>query len=136
MSYGINKVILLGRLGANPEVTTTKPGNEMASFSIATESKYIDKNSGEKISNTEWHRIVTFGAVARIIREYVFKGSQIYIEGSLKTRKWKDKSGSEHYITEVIGRELVMLDSKNSEKQNKEKIIYHSVNDDFDDIPF
>ena len=136
MSKGINKVILLGHLGANPEVITTKSGKEMATFSIATESLYRDHDSGEQIKNTEWHRIVTFGSLARIVKEYLEKGSHIYLSGSLKTRKWTDKSGSDKYITEVIGKELVMLGKGHVDNRQKAEVINIIRNEDFDDIPF
>lgn len=136
MSHGINKVMLIGRLGSNPEVITTKTGKQMASFSIATESHYIDKNTDEKVKNVEWHRIVTFGALANIVNDYVVKGSQVYIEGSLQTRKWTDKSGSDRYTTEVAGRSVVLLSNKSRDEVNK------TINDKddaipgWDDIPF
>jgi len=119
MSLGINKVMLIGRLGSNPEVITTKGGIQMASFSIATESNYVDKHSGEKVKNIEWHRIVTFGALANIVNDYIFKGSQIYIEGALQTRKWTDKAGSDRYTTEVLGKNILMLSNKNKEDIQK-----------------
>ena len=136
MSYGINKVMLIGRLGANPEVITTKAGTQMASFSIATESHYIDKPSGEKVKNVEWHRIVAFGALANIVNAYVFKGSQVYIEGALQTRKWTDKGGSDRYTTEVLGKNILMLSNKIRDVTNSTINAKDGAIPGLDDEPF
>jgi len=136
MSHGINKVMLIGRLGSNPEVITTKTGKQMASFSIATESYYIDKNTDEKVKNVEWHRIVTFGALANIVNDYVFKGSQVYIEGALQTRKWKDKNENDRYTTEVVGKSIVLLSNKSRDENNKTFNDKDDAIPGWDDIPF
>ena len=137
MSNGINKVMLIGHLGANPEVITTKTGNKMATFSIATESRYQDKNSGEQIKNVEWHRIVSFGKTARVVTEYVSKGSQLYVEGSLQTRKWTDKKGSDRYTTEIIEKNIVILSSKTSVEAIKPGIeIKNDVVYNLEDFPW
>ena len=136
MSYGINKVMLIGRLGANPEVITTKSGTQMASFSIATESHYIDKHSDEKVKSVEWHRIVTFGALTNIVNDYVFKGTQVYIEGALQTRKWTDKSGSDRYTTEVVGKSIVLLSHNLRDETNKTSNDKNDAIPGWDDIPF
>ena len=137
MSNGINKVMLIGHLGANPEVITTKTGNKMATFSIATESRYQDKNSGEQIKNVEWHRIVSFGKTARVVTEYVSKGSQLYVEGSLQTRKWTDKKGSDRYTTEIIAKNIVILSSKTSVEAIKPGIeIKNDVVYNLEDFPW
>ncbi|MBX4180768.1 single-stranded DNA-binding protein [Sodalis sp. CWE] len=101
-SRGINKVILVGNLGRDPEVRHIPNGNAVANISVATSESWRDKQTGETKEKTEWHRVVIFGKLAEVAKEYLHKGSQIYIEGSLQTRKWKDQNGLERYITEVI----------------------------------
>lgn len=99
----INKVILLGNLGKDPEIRTMGNGEELATFSIATSDKWFDKKTNEKKERTEWHKIVCYSkGLVGIIKQYVYKGSQVYIEGSLQTRKWTDKQGVEKYTTEII----------------------------------
>src|SRR5690606_4220606 len=100
------------RLGKDPDVRYTPNGTAVANFSIATEEQWKDKNSGEKQSRTEWHRIVLWGMLAGIAGEYLKKGSQVYIEGKLQTRKWQDKEGQDRYTTEIVGNELQMLGGK------------------------
>ncbi len=103
MSGSINKVILIGNLGADPEIHMTQDGREIANLRIATSESWKDKNTGERREKTEWHRIVIFNeALARVAREYLRKGSKVYIEGQLQTRKWTDRDGIEKYSTEVI----------------------------------
>ncbi len=99
---GINKVILIGNLGQKPEIRYTTNGNTVVNLSIATSSTWKDKNTGENKKKTEWHKVVLFGKLAEIAAEYLNKGSQVYIEGSLQTRKWQDKKGYERYTTEII----------------------------------
>lgn len=119
MAGSINKVILVGNLGKDPEMRTAQDGSKIASFSVATSEVWKDKVSGEKKDKTEWHRIVVFNPnLCDICEKYLHKGSKVYLEGQLQTRKWQDQSGNDRYTTEVIlGRfrgELALLDSKGS----------------------
>ena len=109
MARGINKVILVGNLGNDPEVKSLPSGGTVANISIATSSSWKDKNTGEMNEKTEWHRVVFFNRLAEIVGEYLRKGSQVYVEGRLQTRKWQDQSGNDRYSTEVIGAEMQML---------------------------
>lgn len=109
---GVNKVILVGRLGQDPEVKYTPSGVAVANFSIATSEEWKDKNTGEKKEDTQWHKIVIWRRLAEVAGEYLHKGSQVYIEGKLQTRSWEDKEGNKRYTTEIIVRDLIMLDSK------------------------
>ncbi|MDX2454990.1 single-stranded DNA-binding protein [Desulfosarcina sp.] len=102
MAGGINKVILVGNLGQDPEIRYTADGRPIANFSIATSESWKDKNSGEKREKTEWHRVVVFGKLAEICGEYLSKGKQVYIEGKLRTRKWQGQDGQDKYTTEVV----------------------------------
>jgi single-strand DNA-binding protein len=99
---GINKVILIGNLGQDPDVKFMPSGDAVANVSIATSETWKDKNTGEKQERTEWHRVVFFGKLAEIVQKYVKKGSKIYVEGKLRTRKWQDKEGNDRYSTEVV----------------------------------
>lgn len=112
MARGINKVIIVGNLGNDPEVRFMPSGGAVANLSVATSESWKDKQTGEQHDRTEWHRIVLYNRLAEICGEYLRKGSKIYIEGSLRTRKWQDKSGQERYTTEIIGNEMQMLDSR------------------------
>ena len=109
MARGINKVILVGNLGADPETRAMPSGTTVANLRIATSESWRDKQSGEQQERTEWHRVVLFGRLGEIAAEYLKKGSQVYIEGSLRTRKWQDKSGTERYSTEIVGNDMQML---------------------------
>ncbi|MDF7669829.1 single-stranded DNA-binding protein [Orbaceae bacterium ESL0721] len=115
---GINKVILVGNVGQDPEIRYLPNGNAVANMSIATSESWKDKQTGETKDRTEWHRIVVFGKLAEIVGEYVKKGSQIYLEGQLQTRKWQDQAGVERYTTEIVinpmGGTLQILGSRNS----------------------
>ncbi|MCB2145121.1 MAG: single-stranded DNA-binding protein [Deltaproteobacteria bacterium] len=102
MAGGINKVILVGNLGQDPEIRYTADGKPIANFSIATSESWKDKNSGEKREKTEWHRVVVFGKLAEICGEYLSKGRQVYIEGKLQTRKWQGQDGQDRYTTEIV----------------------------------
>jgi single-strand DNA-binding protein len=102
MAGGINKVILVGNLGQDPEIRYTADGRPIANFSIATSESWKDKNSGEKREKTEWHRVVVFGKLAEICGEYLSKGRQVYIEGKLQTRKWQGQDGQDRYTTEIV----------------------------------
>lgn len=108
----LNKTTLIGHLGADPEIRYMPDGTATATVSIATTDKWKDKTTKEVKEKTEWHRVVFFGKLAEVVGEYVKKGSQIYVEGKLRTRKWKDKQDVERYTTEIIGNELQMLDKK------------------------
>lgn len=112
MARGINKVILVGNLGADPEVRYTPNNSPVVTVSIATSTAWRDKQSGEAQERTEWHRVVFFNRLAEIVSEYLRKGSKVYVEGSLRTRKWTDKSGAEKYTTEIIANEMQMLDGR------------------------
>ncbi len=112
MARGINKVILIGNLGQDPEVRSTTSDQTVASFSVATSDSWRDKASGERIERTEWHRISAWGRLAEICRDYLRKGSRVYIEGRLQTRKWQDKDGNERYTTEVVASDMQMLDGR------------------------
>lgn len=105
----INKVILIGRLGKDPETRFSPDGSAVANLTLATSESWKDKGSGEKQERTEWHRVVFFGRLAEIAGEYLKKGAQIYVEGRLQTRKWQDKSGQDRYTTEIVGNDLQML---------------------------
>lgn len=112
MSKGINKVILIGNLGADPEVRYTQSNTPIANFSVATTEAWKDKTTGEPKELTEWHRVVLHRRLAEIAGEYLKKGSKVYIEGQLRTRKWQGQDGRDNYTTEIVGRELQMLDSR------------------------
>lgn len=115
MARGINKAILIGNLGADPEMRYTPTNNNpVVTVNIATSSGWRDKQTGEMQERTEWHRVVFFNRLAEIVGEYLKKGSKIYVEGSLRTRKWTDKNGVDRYTTEVIANEMQMLDSRGS----------------------
>jgi len=149
MARGINKVILIGNLGRDPETRYSQGGNPITNFSIATSDSWRDKQSGEQQERTEWHNVVCFSRLAEIAGEYLRKGSKVYIEGSLRTSNW-EKDGQKHYRTEVIAREMQMLDGRGggggdpppngfessappSQPQNAPTL----TDDDFDDdIPF
>jgi single-strand DNA-binding protein len=109
---GINKAIIVGRLGRDPEVRYTPDGTAVANFSVATSEEWKDKNSGEKRERTEWHRIVAFRRLGEICGEYLSKGRQVYIEGRIQTRDWEDKDGVKRYTTEIVADKMQMLGSK------------------------
>ncbi|PKN29816.1 MAG: single-stranded DNA-binding protein [Deltaproteobacteria bacterium HGW-Deltaproteobacteria-21] len=108
---GVNKVILIGRLGRDPEVRYTASGRAVAKFSIATSEQWTDKEGGKKEERTEWHRIVAWARLGEICGEYLKKGSQVYIEGRLQTSQWEDKEGNKRYTTEIIAQTMQMLGS-------------------------
>lgn len=109
MARGINKVILVGNLGADPEVRYTAGGSAVANLRVATAESWKDKQSGEMQERTEWHRVVLFGRLGEIAGEYLKKGSQVYLEGRLQTRKWEDRDGNERFTTEIVANEMQML---------------------------
>ena len=148
---GVNKVILLGNLGKDPDVKYMPNGNAVANITLATSETWNDKNSGEKQEKTEWHRVVFFGKLAEIVGQYLKKGSKIYVEGKLQTRKWQGQDGQDRYTTEVvvdIGGTMQMLDSRGdaggyapaqqaAPAQQKPQAAPAMVDDGFDDdIPF
>ncbi len=110
---GVNKVILVGTLGRDPETKTFPNGGSLTQFSIATSDVWTDKNTGERKEQTEWHRIVLHNRLGEIAQQYLRKGSKVYIEGSLRTRQWTDQNGQERYTTEIRGDQMQMLDSSN-----------------------
>ncbi|MFT5571930.1 MAG: single-strand DNA-binding protein [Cryomorphaceae bacterium] len=112
MARGINKVIIVGNLGNDPEVRYANNGSAIANLSVATSESWKDKNTGEMQEKTEWHRIVMFNRLGEIAGEYLRKGSKVYIEGKLQTRKWQDQSGNDKYTTEIVANEMQMLDSR------------------------
>jgi len=112
MARGVNKVIIIGNLGQDPEVKYMPNGNAVANVTVATSESWKDKNTGEQVDKTEWHRVVFFRRLAEIVGEYLKKGSKVYIEGKLQTRKWQDKNGADHWTTEIIASEMQMLDSR------------------------
>ena len=116
MAGSVNKVILVGNLGRDPEVRTMQSGEKVANLSLATSETWNDRQSGERRERTEWHRVVIFGRVADVAEQYLRKGSKVYVEGSLQTRKWQDQSGQDRYSTEVVlsgpRGQMTMLDSR------------------------
>lgn len=118
---GVNKVILIGRLGQDPDIRNLPNGDPVANFSLATSETWKDRMTGKKHEKTEWHKCTAFRGLANIIGQYVIKGSQIYVEGKLQTRKWQDKDGNDRYTTEVIVDQMQMLDSRSSQPQEPAK---------------
>jgi single-strand DNA-binding protein len=119
MSKGVNKVILVGNLGQKPEMRYTATQSAVANLSVATTESWKDKETGEMRDKTEWHKVVYFGKLAEIVEKYLDKGSKVYVEGKLQTRKWQDKSGADRWTTEIVGNELTMLDSRSGSQQNE-----------------
>jgi single-strand DNA-binding protein len=148
MAGSLNKVTLIGNLGKDPEIRSTSDGREIASFSIATSERWKDKMSGEQKEKTEWHRIAVFNEnLVRVVKSYVKKGTKLYIEGALQTRKWVDNAGQERYTTEVVlqgfNSTLILLDSRggaqasDSNSSYDEKNTPNFDNSELDDeIPF
>ena len=146
MSRGVNKVILVGNLGQKPDMKYTQSNTAVANLSLATSESWKDKDSGDLKTKTEWHRVVYFGKLAEIAEQYLDKGSKVYIEGKLRTRKWQDQAGNDRYTTEVLGQELTMLDSRgdssgSSFENNDSGMSEEDVNQDNgefseEDIPF
>ncbi len=146
MSRGVNKVILVGNLGQKPDMKYTQSNTAVANLSLATSESWKDKESGDLKTKTEWHRVVYFGKLAEIAEQYLDKGSKVYVEGKLQTRKWQDQAGNDRYTTEVLGQELTMLDSRgdssgSSFENNNSTMSEEDVNQDNgefseEDIPF
>ena len=146
MAGSVNKVILIGNLGKDPEVRHLENGASVANFSIATSENYKDRKTGEKVSQTEWHNIVVWRGLAEIAEKYLKKGDKIYIEGKLKTRNWMDQEGKNRYTTEVIADNMTMLgklsenkphpeSNQNLEKKSVTTDDFSDPNED-DDLPF
>lgn len=140
MPRGVNKVIILGNLGQDPESRAMASGDMVCNVSIATSEQWKDKQTGERQEKTEWHRVIFFKRLAEIAGEYLKKGSKVYVEGRLQTRKWQNKEGVDMYTTEIVANELQMLDSKPSSgepaQQNTQQSGAASHEDFDDDIPF
>ncbi len=149
MARGVNKAIIVGTLGQDPEVRYTANGSAVANISVATNESWKDKATGEAQERTEWHRIVMFGKLAEIAQQYLKKGSQAYFEGRIQTRKWQDQSGNDRYSTEIVANEMQMLGGRGggggapmdsaggSQSQSKPATPETAPMDDgFDDIPF
>lgn len=140
---GVNKVILVGNLGKDPEVRHLDNGRAVANFSIATSETYKNKQ-GERVTNTEWHNVVLWSPLAEIAEKFLKKGGQVYIEGKLTTRSWDDQDGNKRYTTEVVGRELTLLGGRpdgnngagNSGNSMAESPVSNIPEDDTDDLPF
>ncbi len=120
MARGVNKVILVGNLGGDPEVRYMPSGNAVTNVTIATSETWKDKQTGQNQERTEWHRVVFFNKLAEIAGEYLRKGSQIYIEGSLRTRKWQDQGGQDRYTTEIVASELQMLGGRGGDNSGNQ----------------
>lgn len=146
MSNGVNKVILIGNLGADPEVKYLPNGNAVVNFTVATGESWKDKNTGQKVEKTEWHRVVAFRKLAEICGEYLHKGSKVYVEGKLQTEMY-EKDGVKHYPTKIIANEMRMLDSRGDNQgsgqqqaapqQQQQQAAPAAGPQDFDDdIPF
>jgi len=162
MAKGINKVILIGNLGKDPETKYMPSGEAVTNLTLATSETWKDKQTGQPQERTEWHKVVFFKRLAKIAGEYLTKGSKVYIEGSLRTRKWQDQSGQDKYSTEIVANEMQMLDGRNQNGDSMEsqaatqqqrqpansagdyraasggtqKQPPQQFEDDFDDIPF
>ena len=143
MARGVNKVIIVGNLGADPDAKSMPSGNMVANFSVATTESWNDRDTGERQEKTEWHRVVFFGRIAEIADQYLKKGSQVYVEGKLQTRKWEDRDGNERWTTEIVGSQLEMLGDRMSSGSRQSNNMDQSTSksnfsdDEFDDdIPF
>ena len=143
MARGINKVIVVGNLGADPDARYMPNGNAVTNISVATSESWKDKETGDRQERTEWHRVVFFGRLAEIASEYLKKGSQVYVEGRLKTRKWEDKEGNDRWTTEIVANDMQMLGERISSSSNSDNFNAPKrsgsefASDDFDDdIPF
>ena len=144
MSKGINKAILIGNLGADPESRHMPSGGAVTNLRIATAESWKDKQSGDKKEKTEWHSVVCFGRLAEIAAEYLSKGRQVYVEGRIQARKWQDKEGNDRYTTEIVASELQMLGGRDdghkgakTDTQRSQRGQKPPAGDDFnDDIPF
>lgn len=139
----VNKWIGIGNLGQDPQINYTQSGGAVANVSVATSERWKDKNTGENKEATEWHRVIFFGRLAEVAGQYLRKGSQIYVEGKLQTRKWTDKQGVERYSTEIVAREMQMLDSRQDNQQSnphsqqpQNQVAEFDTFEDFGEPPF
>jgi single-strand DNA-binding protein len=132
MARGVNKVILIGNLGQDPEVKYMPNGNAVANITLATSESWKDKESGQPQERTEWHRVVFFGKLGEIVGQYCRKGSKIYVEGALRTRKWQDQSGADRYTTEIVmdgfGGQMQMLDGRQDDAQTQSSAHPQQIN--------
>lgn len=137
-SRGVNKCILVGHLGADPEIKYMPSGTAVANVTIATSESWRDKTTGEKVEKTEWHRVTFYQKLAEIVGEYLKKGAQVYVEGRLQTRKWQAKDGTDRYTTEIIASQMQMLGSKGASTESREAQSQSDApQEEFDkDIPF
>lgn len=134
---GVNKAIIIGNVGKDPEVRYTPNGLCITTISVATSESWKDKNTGEKKDSTEWHRIVFFNKLAEIVGEFVKKGTKIYVEGSLKTRKWQDKeTNQDRYITEINASSMQLLGNRPGDSGSEKQEPPAAADEDFGDIPF
>ena len=158
MARGINKAIIVGTLGQDPDVKYTASGSAVVNVSVATNESWKDKQTGEQVEKTEWHRIVMFNKLAEIAAQYLKKGSQVYFEGKIQTRKWQDQSGNDRYSTEIVANDMQMLGGRSQgagnsvpfepsaqqprqQQQQKPAVPMNTpdtapIDDGFDDIPF
>lgn len=149
MAGSVNKVILIGNLGKDPEVRHLENGAVVANFPIATSETYTDRNTGQKVENTDWHDIVVWRGLAEVVEKYVHKGTKVYIEGKLKKRSWQDKEGNTRYTTEVVADELTILSRPDKPAEQQNQAPYDSkgtpeppskvddiINKNNDDLPF
>ena len=149
MARGVNKAIIIGTLGQDPDVRYTASGGAVVNVSVATNESWKDKQTGEAQERTEWHRIVVFGKLAEICAQYLKKGSQVYFEGRIQTRKWQDQSGNDRYSTEIIANDMQMLGGRPGtpgdntapfnpppQSATAQSTPAAAVDDGFDDIPF
>ena len=144
MARGINKVIIVGNLGADPDSRAMPSGNAVTNISVATSESWNDRDTGEKQEKTEWHRVVFFNRLAEIAAQYLRKGSQVYVEGKIQTRKWEDKEGNERWTTEIVANQMQMLGDRMSNNMSNDNASspQSSSDNDFstdefdDDIPF
>lgn len=152
MGKGINKVILVGNLGNDPEQKAMPNGDAVTNITVATSESWKDKQSGQQQERTEWHRVVFFNRLAEIAGQYLRKGSKVYLEGQLRTRKWQDQSGQDRYTTEIVAKEMQMLDAANQNGQQQQQYQQQPAqqppqqpmqpqqapmqNDPFGDVPF
>jgi len=137
----VNKALIIGNLGQDPEIKYTQSGSPVANLSVATSERWKDKNTGEQKEQTEWHRVVVFGRLAEIAEQYLKKGSKVFIEGKIQTRDWEDAEGNKKYTTEVVAREMTMLDSRastDSSASSSDNSAKDAAKDDNfeEDIPF
>jgi len=137
MSRGVNKVILVGNLGQKPEIRYTATQTAVANLSIATTESWKNKETGEPDSKTEWHKVVFFGNLAEIAKQYLDKGSSVYVEGKIQTRKWQDQEGKDRWTTEILGNQLTMLGSRNSSDSSMQSnATSNSTSNATSDTPF